>query len=379
MISGNKSKAGLSRRERFCRLYDFQKVDRPPRWEAVAFWEETLDEWRAQGKIPKDVDIWKHFNIEPRPTVYAGMGFTSMVLSGPPVQSSVIETKGNESIMENDLGQVWRVRTDGVSMPQWIRFPVENHSDWLNKIKPRLNPSSHNYDNFNIHYEQSSHVDTAYAKNEVDDDPLLFGIVGLYAFWRNFWGEEKLAYAFYDYPDTLHDMAKTWLRMHCECSPEVFRKLRIDAVFFHEDMAFKNGPLIGPDMFDEFMTPYYREMFRHLKSFRQHRFLLDSDGNNGLVLDRFAGLGINGLYPFEAAAGCNAIGFARAHPGFVVFGALDKRALLKGREEIKREIMEKVPVLWEHGGFFPSFDHSIMPCAYENFIYALDIIRNITV
>ena len=46
-------------------------------------------------------------------------------------------------------------------------------------------------------------------------------LVGLYAFWRNFWGEENLAYAFHDCPDVLHDMARTWLTMHVECTPRV--------------------------------------------------------------------------------------------------------------------------------------------------------------
>ena len=39
--------ASLTNRERFCKLYDFEKVDRPTHWEAVGFWDQTVTEWNA--------------------------------------------------------------------------------------------------------------------------------------------------------------------------------------------------------------------------------------------------------------------------------------------------------------------------------------------
>ena len=360
----------MTRRERFCRLYDFEQVDRPTRWEAVAFWQQTIDAWKASGGLPADADVVAYYGFEPRPQVPGGPGFTSMAISGPPIRHRVVEDDGATQVLEDDLGKVWRVRTDGrESMPQWIKFPVECDEDWLRKIKPRLDPADHDYADF----EQTAHL---YRDNE---DPNGLYLVGLYAFWRNFWGEERLAYAFYDHPGTLRDMARTWLAMHCECSPRIFKAARVDYVCFHEDMAFKNGPLIGPRLFDEFMAPYYRELFSHLRENGQHRFMLDSDGNNGLVLERFIGLGMNGLFPFEAAAGCDVVGFRRAHPRFFIWGGVDKRALLKTKEDVKREVMEKVPLLWESGGFIPSIDHAVPPCPQENFEYFLELTRGVCV
>lgn len=357
----------LTHRERFCKLYDFESVDRPTRWEAVEFWDQTVREWRACGGLPEDLSYMDYYAFDPRPTISGGLGLTEMSLSGPPVQSRVIRDDGHTQVWENDLGRVWRDRTDGTSMPQWLKFPIESHQDWLNRIKPRLDPADHDYDD----------LDVVAPRIRVNDEPNGLWLLGLYAFWRNFWGEEKLAYAFYDSPETLHDMAKAWLALHCECSPRIFEATRVDYTLLHEDMAFKNGPLIGPDLFDEFMSPYYRELFAHLRANAQHRFMLDSDGNNGVILERFIELGMNGLFPFEVAAGCDAIEFRKTHPRFFIWGGIDKRVLIRSKEEIKREIMEKVPVLWESGGFIPSLDHSVPPCPQENFEYYLELTRGL--
>jgi len=291
-----------------------------------------------------------------------------MALSGPPVGQHVLEDDGHTQLLQNDLGLLWRVRTDGTSMPTWIRFPVECHADWLNKIKPRLDPEAHEYPGLDAELAEAGRH---------GDAPVAAALVGLYAFWRNFWGEEKLAYAFYDQPETLHEMAATWLQMHCRCAPRILQAARIDYVLFHEDMAFKNGPLIGPNLFDEFMAPYYRELFADLRGRGQKRFLLDSDGNNGAVLDRFVELGMNGLYPFEQAAGCDVLAFRREHPHFVIWGGVDKRALLRNKDDVKREVMEKVPQLLASGGFIPSVDHAVPPCPQENFEYFLELVRSL--
>lgn len=363
----NDKPVAMTRRERFCRVYDFKKVDRPPRWEAVFYWGETIAQWREQGTLPREADWTTYFGFDPYLYLSAGLGLTQMALSGPPVNQKLVSRDGYVETWEDDLGLVWQRRTDCVSM-RWLKFPVENHRDWTAKIKPRLKPEAHNYGPL----EKEA---AALRKNP--DDPKGLWLVGLYAFWRSFWGEEKLAYAFYDYPDTLHDMARAWLAMHCACSPRVFEALPVDYVGFHEDMAFKNGPLIGPNLFDEFMAPYYRELFAHLRHSGQHRFLLDSDGNNGLVLERFIDLGMNGLFPFECAAGCNIVEFRKKHPDFFIYGGIDKRVLLKTKEDIKREVMEKVPPVWETGGFIPSIDHSVPPCPQENLEYLLSAIREI--
>jgi len=70
-------------------------------------------------------------------------------------------------------------------------------------------------------------------------------------------------------------------------------------------------------------------------------------------------------------------------PGFAggkvtMAGNIDKRALIKGPEAIKEEVMSKVPFLLEKGGFFPSVDHLVPPdVTFENFCYFINLLREI--
>ena len=59
-------------------------------------------------------------------------------------------------------------------------------------------------------------------------------------------------------------------------------------------------------------------------------------------------------------------------------GNIDKRALIKGKDAIKEEVMGKVPFLLEKGGYFPSVDHLVPPdVPYENFCYYVNLVRDI--
>lgn len=357
---------GLSRRERFCRLYDFQPVDRTVRWEAVAFWGATTAEWIARGGLPAGTDPMIYYAFDPQPILPDTM-FT-LKLSDPPVQSHMRLDEGGTQIWEDDLGSVWRIRSDGgESMPQWLRFPVESQQDWREKIEPRLRPDAQTYPG----------LDACRDDYRENDDPNGLWLLGLYAFWRQYWGEVNCAYAFYDAPETLHEMARTWVDVTCTRATYLLQHVRADYLFLHEDMAFKNGPLISPHFFDAFMMPYYRELIAHLRHLGLHRFMIDSDGNNGPLLEKFISAGINGLYPFEIAAGCDPIAFRREHPDFFIWGAIDKRVLYGSKEGIAREVNDKVPVLLESGGYVPSLDHSCPPCAQENFEYFLELVRGL--
>jgi len=357
----------MTPRERFCRIYDFLPVDRLIRWEAIAFWPEVLDQWRARGGLPEGVDVNVHYRFESQPRVSGGLGLTSINLSGPPVRTHVVRDDGSTRICRNDLGQVWEERLEGTSMPHWLKFPVESPTDWETKIEPRLRPDEHPYGD----------LDAEVVAVEASDGPRGFWLLGLYAFLRTYWGAEKLAYAFYDYPDTLQDMARCWRDMMCVCAPRILDRVEFDYALFHEDMAFKNGPLIGPNLYREFMTPYYREIIGELNRRGVRRIMIDSDGNNGALQDCFVEVGMNGLFPFEAAAGNDVLEIRRRYPSFVIYGAIDKRVLLGTRDDVRRELDAKVPPLWESGGFIPSIDHAVPPCPQENFEFYLTTLRGI--
>ena len=55
----------------------------------------------------------------------------------------------------------------------------------------------------------------------------------------------------------------------------------------------------------------------------------------------------------------------------------DKRALLKTKADVEREVMSKVPHLLETGRFIPSIDHAVPPCPQENFEHFIELVRGL--
>lgn len=59
-------------------------------------------------------------------------------------------------------------------------------------------------------------------------------------------------------------------------------------------------------------------------------------------------------------------------------GAIDKRALARGKEAIREEVMSKVPFLVESGGYIPSVDHWVPPdVSFENYCFYVNTLREI--
>ena len=59
---------------------------------------------------------------------------------------------------------------------------------------------------------------------------------------------------------------------------ELFKVLVPDIVIFAEDMSYKAGPMLSPELYDEFISPYYAKILPFLK---EHGCIpmVDSDGD----------------------------------------------------------------------------------------------------
>ena len=89
--------------------------------------------------------------------------------------------------------------------------------------------------------------------------------------------------------------------------------------------------------------------------------------------------GINYVWPLAQAAGNDTVALRKKYgKDMILGGAIDKRALVKGKEAIKEEVMSKVPFLLEKGGYFPSVDHVVPPnVTLENYWYYINTLREV--
>lgn len=85
---------------------------------------------------------------------------------------------------------------------------------------------------------------------------------GVYGFARNMMGDEALCYAFYDDPDLVHDIMDSYMDFCCRLWERLCDGVAFDLIESWEDMASKNGSIISPAIFEEFLAPNFQKMRR---------------------------------------------------------------------------------------------------------------------
>ncbi len=367
----------MNPRERFLRCNRFQSVDRIPFVE-IAAWGQTVERWEEEG-MPQDVDTsfllngneyfgfdrWEYIPLRVGPC--------------PPFRYEVLEEDDRTIVFRDGDGVIRRGLKEGqargtrASMDQFLKFPVESRSDFL-EMKKRFNPHSP------IRYPR-------YWQDRVRcyrgrDYPLaLTGIggFGFYSMLRRWMGTEKACTIFYDDPTLAEEMLDFLVEFFIETTRRALEDVDVDWYNYFEDFAFKTGPLVSPRIFKRFLLPRYRRINDHLRSHGVDIISLDSDGNFEVLLPMIIESGINNILPLEQAAGMDALKLRREYgTALTLLGGIDKRELAKGKKEIERELLRQVPSLLETGGYIPTVDHSVPPdVSYDNFLYYLEFKRKI--
>jgi len=169
------------------------------------------------------------------------------------------------------------------------------------------------------------------------------------------------------------------LYLEMEVVKRVVKDIKIDQATYWEDMCYKSGPMISPAMFRKFMMPRYKKLNDLLNSHGVDIIWVDSDGNLEQLIPLWLEVGVNYVWPLEVAAGNDAVALRKKYgKDLILGGAIDKRALARGKEAIREEVMSKVPFLVESGGYIPSVDHWVPPdVSFENYCFYVNTLREI--
>ncbi|MBM3190127.1 MAG: hypothetical protein FJZ90_15575 [Chloroflexi bacterium] len=190
-------------------------------------------------------------------------------------------------------------------------------------------------------------------------------------------GPEECLLAFYTMPDLVHEIMEHLTTVFLAVFEQVVREVRIDVIHIWEDMAGRQGPLISPKHWREFMGPNYRR----IKGFADaHGILLisvDTDGQPELIIPPMMEHGVNYLFPFEVAAGCDVHDVQRRYPTLGIMGGIDKRALAHGPAAIDAELARIRPAI-ARGRYIPALDHLIPDdVSWSNYCYYAEALRKL--
>jgi uroporphyrinogen decarboxylase len=363
----------MTSRERFVATASFQPVDRAFLL-APWMWGETLARWREEG-LPADADLAAHFgtDVEHCAPVFMQGPYGPHLL--PPLERTVLEETDEYRIVRDEEGNTVRLFIDDPlrSMPEWIEYPVKDRADWERIAKPRLNASAPG------RCPQGEDLDRYAESVRVRDYPLGLWTGSFYGWPRSLMGVERISTMFFDDPGLVHEMCEHIGDFVIEALTPILERVKFDFAFIWEDMAGKAGPLCSPKMYREFSLPPLKRVVETLRGHGVEIIIVDSDGNNDVLIPLWLEAGVNGLRPFEIAANCDPVATRKLYGrDLIIQGGLDKRPLARGREAIDREVLSKVPWLCLQGGYFPQVDHLTPPdVSLDNYTYYSALLRRV--
>ena len=327
------------------------------------YWPDTIERWKREG-MPSD-DPWDDLDL----TYYHRAPIHPRFF--PEFEEKVLSETASTQVVRDERGIIKEVMKNSTSLPKFLKHPVSNLRDF-EALKERLDP--HDPGRFPDNWDQE--VQTLKDRNSV----LVMGRneISFFGWHRDLLGVENLLMAYYEQPELIHAISQHHLYFLTEFYAKILKDVTFDFIFVWEDMSYRNGSLISPDLVREFMLPYYREFVGFFREFGDYKFLLDSDGDVSTLIPLFMEVGIDGMLPFEVAAGMDIRAIAQEYPDLIIAGGIDKREIGKGPAAIDRELETRLPPLFKRGGYLPSMDHHVPPeVSYDDFKYYVRRVREL--
>jgi len=139
----------------------------------------------------------------------------------------------------------------------------------------------------------------AAAKAKTDDRYTIFGWWNL--FFERPWGlrgMENLMCDYYAEPDNIHKLHSAMCNTYCSYIETGCQLLNPDGFWASDDLGHQTGPMMSPEIFHEFLFPYYKRVGDTLKQSKMH-FWLHSCGDNTLLLPDLIESGLTVFHPVQ--------------------------------------------------------------------------------
>jgi uroporphyrinogen decarboxylase len=327
------------------------------------YWNENFKEWDlfVKNGIRNNDEADVFFSFDRTVVVKGSIGMN------PTFEERVISETETTRILQNENGLIAEVPRDGHdTIPHYLKASIVTPEDWRRVKEERFRPDdpARRMDVEALHRQHSRNRDY----------PLGVNCGSMIGQIRDMLTLEGIAYAMYDYPDMVEDMVET----HCQLVElfldQVLGRIDFDYATGLEDIACKNGPLVGVRFFRDVVVPRYKRIGRRLHAAGIDLWYTDCDGDVRPLLPLFLEAGINCLFPFEVNS-CT-------HPKVLldeygkdlrIMGGFDKMEMGKGPEAIKRYMESLVPLV-ERGGYIPFCDHRCPPNVKPaDYLYYLDL------
>lgn len=369
-------------RENSLAILNYQNYTKMP-VVSFGYWEETLQKWATEGHITNQEAIG-----------YAQMGDNSVADNSvmkklgfdfnwnscvgfnidlfPHFDLEIIEQKADGSrIIRDSNGLIVLDKPGVVSISSEIGTSLTSREAWEKLYLPKLKWST-------------NRVDVTYLKALPNPDertyPIGIHCGSLIGTMRNLLGVEELSYLYSDDTELYVEIIDTLANLSYNCVKTALETgAKFDYAHYWEDICFKNGPLIVPAIFDEYVGKHYKRTTQLLHKYGINIVSVDCDGMIDKLIPTWLDNGVNTMFPIEVGTWNASIEPWRLQYGKQIrgVGGMNKTVFSRDYNAVDLEV-ERLKRLIELGGYIPCPDHRIAPDAkFENVQYYCDKMQKI--
>jgi len=370
----------MNNRERTLAVLRYQPCDRLPIVH-FGFWGETLQKWVDEGHLTADEVKGSGDGNDVENRLVAKMGFDfnwqSMFWThsglNPAFETKVIAEfpDGRRHVLGYD--GVVTVQSPGAGgIPAEIDHLLKDRASWEEHYKWRFQWSDKRVDRAGLER----------LKTEKRDNPIGLHCGSLFGNIRTMLGVEGVSYLYADdeplYREIIDTVAELSYRS-VELTLKLGAGVGFDFAHFWEDICFKNGPLVSPAVFREYVGPHYKRITDLVKRHGIDIVSLDCDGWIDALLPVWFENGVNTMFPIEVGTWDASIAPWRKRYGKELrgVGGMNKTVFAHDKAAVDAEI-ERLRPLIELGGYIPCPDHRIAPDAkFENVCHYAQKLRTL--
>jgi len=359
----------MTTRECFRRICNFEKAERIPNFEGGVT-KKTIRDWHGQG-LPEDMTREEFFGID-------DMAMMRFINYGPvPGVEGATAWPGElmadgKTLFRRDA---WGRETETVEAAddyaehafRVIRGGVRSRGDW-EQLKGHFKPDIEK--RYPINWDHNWDMMTREWENR--DNVLILWVPSMIGTIKEMMGFEEYCMMLFDDLDLIEEIMEARTALAEEILPKAFEEVDWDAIFFWEDICYRNGPILPPDTFEKIASSRYKRIADLYLSMGGKTVMVDSDGDIRKLIPGWLAGGINHLLPLEPFANMDVVAL-RSEYGreFTMQGGIDKFCVYKGRDAIDRELDRIFPVV-QDGGFIPHLDHQIDSISFDDYCYYME-------
>jgi hypothetical protein len=173
-------------------------------------------------------------------------------------------------------------------------------------------------------------------------------------------------------PDLVRRCMTIWAEFSAALADRFLQDIEVDAAIFSEPIGGNEGPLMSPRMYEAVVLETYAPLMKVLARRGVDIVIFRTYANARILIPSILRWGFNCLWACEVNLDAMDYRSLRREFGrdLRLIGGIDLDTLRKGKKDIQRELMEKVPPLLRQGGYVPLADGRVRSdVPFENYVY----------